>query len=130
MRTLNATIHLPPQRRKDGRDFLGQLQPLDERRGHREQQRGRRGEQDQATDRIVTVRSAQRHMLPVGQQAQLPDTDAGHGEKDSDENPQRLAVDHFAFPVAFFSGMGLGRPIPTVSAKASSASSSTETFSM
>jgi len=51
-------------------------------------------------------------------------------ENDSDENPQRFAVDHFAFPVAFFSSMGLGRPIRTVSAKASRASSSTETFSM
>src|SRR5205823_14123227 len=54
---------------------------------------------------------------------------AGHGENDSGKNPQRFPIDHFAFPVAFFSSMGLGRPMPTVSAKASRASSTTDTFS-
>ena len=49
---------------------------------------------------------------------------------DDDGNPQRLAVDHRAFPSAFLNATGLGMPMPTVLAKASRASSSTEAFSM
>ncbi len=36
--------------------------------------------------------SAERHMPPVRQQAQLPDSGAGRGEKHSNENPQRAQL--------------------------------------
>lgn len=112
MNTLVETIHFPLQRRKDGRVSLGNASHW--MNGDTQESSREAGAANKTTDGIVTAGSAERQLPPVRQQARLPDSGAGHGENDSDENPQRFAVDHFAFPVAFFGSMGLGRPMPTV----------------
>src|SRR3569833_1358863 len=98
--------------------------------GQREQQAKRGDKKHQTVLHDQTLWGRHRHVMPVRQQTETPDRGSSHGQAEQDQDPEPLAVDHFALPMAFLSGIGLGKPMPTVSAKASRASSSTDTLCM